>query len=207
VRPRFVLGPLSWGGLRILLAIPNSIPLSAYVLVLLGDLLVFLLIGLAFRLLKPRKISGLLWVGPLIHLYTLLAVFLALYEALRSESPLALGVEFGLFVVAAVFGALLGAGLGRRIPVQRLSDGTFVFTGGRLLVGLVVLLLVPLALEQAIVLLGSLSKVRALVEALTGEFPFNYILTAVGFLFVLGTFMSLSWRGQVWVKRSASQAR
>lgn len=207
MRPRFVLGQLSWGELRILLAIPGSIPLSAFVLILLGDLLVFLLIGLAFRLLKPRKISGLLWVSPLIHLYTLLAVFLALYEALRSESPLTLGVEFGSFIVGAVVGALLGVALGRRIPVQRSSDGTFVFTGGRLLVGLVVLLLVPLALEQAVVLLGSLSKARALVEALTGQFPFNYILTGVGFLFVLGTFMSLSWRGQVWMKRGASQAR
>lgn len=170
---------------------------------LAGDLLIFVLIGLAFRLLSPRKISATLWVSPIFHLYTLAAVFLAFYEALRSQSVIALGIEFGSFLIAAVLGVVVGAMVGRRIRVSSAADGTVVFTGGRLLVGLVVLLLLPLALEQAVVLFGSLADVRSLLQALTGHVPFNYLLAGVGFLFVLGTFLSLSWRGAVWARRTA----
>jgi hypothetical protein len=38
------------------IAVPSAIPQGAYALVLAGDLMIFVLIGLAFRLLKPRDL-------------------------------------------------------------------------------------------------------------------------------------------------------
>ncbi|HTP54926.1 MAG TPA: hypothetical protein VML94_08240 [Thermoplasmata archaeon] len=184
-----------------MIAVPSNLPVGVYPLILVGDILVFVLIGLAFRLLRPRPVSGVIWVSPLFHLYTLGAVLLALFEALRSQPGLALIPEFGSFLVAAGVGAAIGSGVGRRIPVTRDAQGKVLFTGGRLLVGLVVGLLAPLALEQAVVLFGALASVRSLLHALTGAFPFNYLLLGLGFLFVLGTFLSLAWRVQVWAKR------
>lgn len=176
---------------------------TSYLLILFADVLVFLLIGLAFRLLKPRKISGTIWIGPIFHLYTLGAVFLALFAELGGSLSLSVLSAYGSFLVAAVLGSLLGVGLGRRIPVTVGAEGKMVYTGGKLLVALLVFLLLPLALEQAVVLFGSLAGVMTLVNALDNQAPFTYILVAVGFLFVLGTFLSLTWRGEVWKKRSA----
>jgi len=201
------LGPYITGGRWKVVALPGNVPFGVYSLVLAGDILVFVLIGLAFRLLKPRPLSGLLWVSPAFHLYTLAAVFLALYEALKAQPFLVVVPEFASFLVAAGVGTALGIGVGRRIPVEKNSEGATFFTGGKLLVGLIVLLLAPLALEQAVVLLGALARVQTLLHALTGQFPFDYILLGLGFLFVLGTFLSLAWRGQVWAKRTTAKSR
>ncbi|MFY9716947.1 MAG: hypothetical protein WAK40_03310 [Thermoplasmata archaeon] len=186
-----------------MIALPSNVPVGVFPVVLVGDLLVFVLIGLTFRLLGPRAVSGGLWVGPIFHLYTLAAVLLALFEAIKSQPLLAVMPAFGTFVIAAGIGAVIGAAVGRRIPVSKDAGGKVVFTGGRLLVGLVVGLLAPLALEQAIVLIGALASVQSLLRAITGAFPFDYILLVLGFLFVLGTFLSLAWRAQVWAKRGS----
>jgi hypothetical protein len=190
-----------------MIAVPSNLPFGVFPLVLVGDILVFVLIGLAFRLLRPRPVSGALWVSPIFHLYTLAAVLLALLEALHSQPLLALIPEFGSFLIAAGVGAVLGAAVGRKIPVTKAAGGKVVFIGGRLLVGLVVGLLSPLALEQAIVLFGALASVQSLLRALTGAFQFNYILLGLGFLFVVGTFLSLAWRSQVWSRRGTADDR
>lgn len=187
------------------IALPSSIPAGAYLLILLGDILVFLLIALTFRLLKPRKLSGSIWIAPIFHLYTLAAVFLAIYEALSSEPLLTLAPEFGSFLLAAILGAFLGGAVGRAVPVSVGVQGKLHYTGGPFLVGLLVFLLLPLAVEQAIVLFGSLAQVQSLLNALTGNTPFNYVLVGVGFLFVLGTFVSLTWRAEVWKKRAGAK--
>ena len=188
-----------------MIALPSNVPFGVYPLVLAGDIVIFVLMGLAFRLLKPRPLSGLLWVSPAFHLYSLAAVFLALYEALKSQPLLVILPEFASFLIAAGVGTALGIGVGRRIPVEKNTEGGTSFTGGKLLVGLVVLLLAPLALEQAVVLLGALARVQSLLHAVTGQFPFNYILLGLAFLFVLGTFLSLAWRWQVWGKRRTAK--
>lgn len=195
-----------------MVSLPSNVPSVAYAVILLGDFLVFLLIGLATRLLKPKKLSGVIWVGPVIHLYTLGAVFLALYEAVLSQPLTELVASFGAFLLSAVIGALVGRAVGHRIPVTRKSDGETSYVGGKLLVALIIALLLPLALEQAAVLLGALAGAEALIGALVGASPFNYLLVVLGSLFVLGTFLSITWRFEVWEKRgelpsSPSRAR
>ncbi|MDE1819318.1 MAG: hypothetical protein KGJ23_03240 [Euryarchaeota archaeon] len=185
-----------------MLALPSGLPAASFLLILIGDVLVFLLIGLTFRLLSPRKLTPIIWASPVAHLYTLFAVFLALYTALSSQPLLSLLGSFASFGVAGVIGAFLGRPVGRRIPVSLHQDGRATFVGGKVLVSLLVLLLLPLALEQAVVLFGSLAQVQSLVGALTGNPPFNFLLVGVGFLFVLGTFLSITWRFEVWEKRS-----
>lgn len=183
--------------------LPTSLPSISAVLILLGDLLIFLLIGLAFRLLSPRRLTAAIWASPVIHAYTLFAVLLAVYEEAPSSEPWsALAAVLGAFGVAAVIGALLGRFVGRRIPVSTHADGHHFFTGGKLLVGLMVLLLLPLALEQAALLFGAIAGVQALVQGVSGAPPFADILVGVGSLFVLGTLMSITWRFEVWEKRA-----
>jgi hypothetical protein len=185
-------------------ALPSSIPQGAFLLILIGDLLIFVLIALTFGLLKPKKLSGTIWISPVFHVYTLAAVFIALFEALGSQALLTVAAEFGSFLVAAVIGAFLGVAIGRAIPVTPGPEGKVMYTGGGFLVGLLVFLLLPIAIEQAVVLFGSLAQINELISALSGNAPFNEVLVAVGFLFVLGTFVSLTWRGEVWKKRQGA---
>ena len=180
-------------------ALPSSLSL---LLILVGDVLVFLLIALSFRLLSPRKVSSLLWASPAVHLYTLFAVLLALYEEALAVQPMeALMGSVRAIVVAALVGSLLGRAIGHRIPVSLHPDGKWYYTGGRLLVALLVILLLPLAVDQATALFGWVAGVDLLRQTLLGLYPFNFLLVAVGSLFVLGTFLSITWRFEVWEKR------
>lgn len=184
--------------------LPSSIPAGATLLILVGDILIFVLIALTFQLLKPQKLSATIWVSPIFHLYTLFAVFLALYETLLGQSATSItsiAGSYGAFLVAALVGAVLGRVLGHRIPVGPRPEGGLQYTGGKLLVALLVVLLLPLGLEQAAVLFGAIGGVQALTSALAGAPPFSLLLLVMGSLFVLGTFLSLTWRFEVWSKR------
>ncbi len=191
-----------------MVALPTNLTSLSALLIILGDVLIFLLIALAFRLLSPRKLTGAIWVSPVFHMYTLFAAALAVYEEAPSSEPWSsLAAVMAAFGVAAVLGAFLGRYVGRRIPVSPHADGHTFFTGGKLLVTLLVLLLLPLALEQAALLFGAIAGVQSLIQAMSGAPPFGDILAAVGSLFVLGTVMSVTWRFEVWGKRPGASPR
>lgn len=174
----------------------------AQLLVVVGDALVVVLVALTFRLLSPRRLSGTIWLAPVVHVYTLGTTLLGLYLAVPWGSQATGLGSWGSIMLAGVIGAFLGRAVGRRVPVKREADGRFTFTGGRLLVALLVVLLLPLALEQAAVRLGSFAGTAAGVSAIEGSPPFLYLVVGVGSLFVLGTILSISWRLPVWAARS-----
>ncbi len=173
----------------------------AQLLVVVGDVLVFVLVALTFRLLSPRRLTGAIWLAPVVHVYTLGTTLLALYLAVPWGSQTTWLGSWGSMVLSGIIGAFLGRAVGRRVPVKHEADGRFTFTGGKLLVALLVVLLLPLALEQAAVRLGSFAGTAAGISTIEGSPPFLYLVVGVGSLFVLGTILSISWRLPVWAAR------
>lgn len=186
-------------------ALSNVAP-TAFVLLILGEVLIFILIALDLRLLSPRKFSVATWISPLFALYVMASILLGLAVAISAISTEALASDAG-FILAAIVGALFGTLLGRRIPVTITPEGKPMFTGGKALVGLLILLLLPRALNELVIIILPYASNAYDVQQLLGSLPpFDVLNILTGVLFVIGAFVGIGWRIQVRAKVNAMVA-
>lgn len=186
-------------------ALSNVAP-TAFVLLILGEVLIFILIALDLRMLSPRRFSIATWISPLFALYVMASILLGLAVAISAVSTEALASDVG-FILAAIVGALFGTLLGRRIPVTTNPEGKPMFTGGKALVGLLILLLLPRALNELVIIILPYASNAYDVQQLLGSLPpFDVLNILTGVLFVIGAFVGIGWRIQVRAKVNAMVA-
>jgi hypothetical protein len=178
-------------------------PWTSYALLILSEIFIFIVIALDTRLLKPLKLRFTIWFGPVISMYILASIFLSVFLALEVFSISAIE-NYAVFLLSAIVGVVIGTAIGRRIPVTTYADGTTWFTGGRGLVAALLILLVPRAVEQAIVLVPAIIAQGSIASVLNGFWVWQELSTITGSLVFVGTFLSIGWRWQVQArKRSA----
>jgi hypothetical protein len=178
-------------------------PWTSYALLILSEIFIFIVIALDTRLLKPLKLRITIWVGPVISMYILASIFLSVFLALEA---LSLGAfeNYGAFLLSAIVGVLIGTAIGKRMPVTTYADGTTWFTGGRGLVALLLILLLPRALDQAITLIPAVLAQGTIASVLNGNWIYGDLSTITGSLVFVATFLSIGWRWQVQARKRAA---
>jgi len=171
-------------------------PWTGYGILVLSEIFIFVVLLLDLRLLKPLKLRFTIWVGPVISMYILGSIFYSIFAAIAALSTGAL-LDYGAFVVSALVGTLLGTALGRRIPVSLHADGSTWFQGGRGLVTLLWVLLLPRAIEQALILIPAIYQQGTVGSILDASSYLGYMDTLTGAMVIVGIFVSIGWRTEV----------
>ncbi len=167
-------------------------------LLILGNVLVFLLLGLEYRLLKPRRLTPLFWISPLLYGYILITVVagIILLEYGSSVWNTLFVVEsFAALLVAGLLGVGAGRVIGKRVKIGVHPDGKRWFQGGTALVALLWACLLPTAIVSAVNLVGVAST--PFVSTLIGSPPFLLFDLVSGALFFFVAALSITWKSGV----------
>lgn len=182
---------------------PTSVNCGSLIpgLFLVGDILVFILLVIDLRLLKPRRYTPLFWVSPLLYGYLLLSLLgRVATEALGGSfsTPLLLAVSLGVQFLALVAGAGSGRAIGRRMKIGRYADGRRWFEGGSGLVTLLWVCLLPRAVVSAVDILNAFSVTGAPSFATSSSFLLLDVFS--GSLAVLVAALTIAWKSRVSVR-------
>ncbi len=182
---------------------PSSVNCGAIVpaFLLIGDLLVFLLLVIDLRLLQPRRYTVLFWASPLLYGYLLLSLVGGVFlEALNGTftSVLYLAASVAAILLGLLAGVGAGRVIGRRMRIGKYADGKKWFQGGRRLVALLWVCLLPRAVVSGVDLLNlaSVSGVNAFVTTP----PFLLLDVLSGALAVLVAALTVTWKSRVSVR-------
>jgi hypothetical protein len=171
-------------------------PWTGYAILLLSDITIFLVIILDLTLLKPQRVRPTIWIGPLISLYVLGSILFTMFLAFAAFSPSAL-VNYGAVVVSSLVGAIVGTEIGKEIPLTGRTDGSKWYTGGKVLVVILVVMLLPRAIEQAALIVSTFYQSGTVVSTVAGSPIVATLDSITGSLVFFGVFLSIGWRYQV----------
>jgi hypothetical protein len=189
-----------------MMALPFD-PWTSRFIYILSEVFIFLILALDLRLLGQRKLRLTIWVSPVISIYVLSSIFLSIFITLTALSFEAL-TSYGVFFLSALAGMAVGLMIGNRIQVTSGQDGAIMFLGGRGLVALLWVLLLPRAVQQAAILLSSVATMDILTNIANGTmYPFDLLNIVTGALVVFGVFVSIGWRWKVQRRGSEMRSR
>lgn len=177
------------------LTLPGD-PTTGYVILLIGEVSIFLVIILDLTLLKPQKLKPTIWVGPLISMYILGTTLFTMLLAFAAFSAAAL-VSYSALMITSLVGAIIGTEIGKGIPLSGRPDGSRWYLGGSLLVVILLLLLLPRAIEQAGLIVTTFYQSGTVVNTLAGSPIIGELDAITGALVFFGVFLSIGWRLQV----------
>lgn len=180
-------------------------PWTSYGILILSEAFIFLVMALEYRLRHPLKLRATIWVGPVLSIYILASVLLSILFAV---SALSLGAfyDYGAFLAGALVGVLLGTLIGGRIPVTAHPDGSTWFHGGKNLVALLWALLLPRAVDQAVLLIPAIYQHGTVSSILDSSPVLGWLDRVSGSLVFIGVFVSIAWRSEVQKKKDQLDA-
>lgn len=178
-------------------------PWTSYGILIISETFIFLMMLLDLRLLKPRKVRITLWFAPLLSAYVVASIVYLTYDTLGTITVESLAVAYGSFVIGALVGLLIGYVMGRAVKVGPQPDGYIWFEGGKGLVAVLWVLLLPQAIVEAIVIIPSVYSQGTIASLITGNPLLSYLSSITGILVVVGAFFSFEWRTRVSEKAAA----